>query len=97
MAMWSVRSAAVEDPEGPRQRYCGAEAVAAPVEAPAPGVKPLGIMLVSITSGCSGCMLSTSFSTGIACGEAGNGFAPVTLAPGVVITWFEFEAMNGTG
>ena len=97
MAMWSVRSAAAEEPEGPRHRYCGAAGVlAAPVAAPWYPLLP-GAMLVSITNGCSGCMLSISFSTGMVGVASGKGFAPVTLAPGFSIGWFEFEAMNGTG
>src|ERR1019366_9353486 len=52
---------------------------------------------LSITSGCSGFMLSISFSTGIVGGGGAGGLAPVTSAPGVVMGIPEFEGRKLSG
>ena len=52
---------------------------------------------LSVSSGFSGRMLSTSFSTGMAGGGVGGGLNPVTSAPGVAIEILEFGGRNFSG
>ena len=73
--------------------HCGVVDVVAPPDAAPELVVPLPVILLSITSGCSGCMLLISCSTGIV---GAGGFALVS-AFGVVIGEFEFDGKNLSG
>jgi hypothetical protein len=54
-------------------------------------------MPLSITSGCSGCRLSTNVSTGSVGRGGDGGLTPVTSGPGVVMGMLEFNGRNLSG